>query len=184
MARRRKRPIGRLRSRLPVPVALAVLLAACGGDSDGSDPAATAELEAAAAEADEPAEADEAEDEASDPVEDEPGDEQTDDAEDEPEPLPPSSSGEVAITLGEWFITAAPASSVVGELRLSVDNEGGSSHEIIVVPTGEPPEDLPLDAKGDVDEGADGTVFLEHSSVSPEAAPSRGPSPWSRAGTT
>ena len=60
-----------------------------------------------------------------------------------PEP-PPAGAAEVEIGLGEWAISASPASVAAGEVYFLVTNRGADAHEFVVVRTDTAPDELPV----------------------------------------
>ena len=79
----------------------------------------------------------------------------------------PSGHASVAVDLGEWFVTAAPASAPAGEVDFDATNSGNIEHELVIVKT-----DLAHDAlvvvDGKVDEAASGTLIGE---IEPDQLP-------------
>jgi hypothetical protein len=59
----------------------------------------------------------------------------------------------VKVTLGEFVVELDPAAASTGEVSLDIANDGGETHELVVV-RAESAEDLPTDADGAVDEDA------------------------------
>ena len=61
--------------------------------------------------------------------------------------------GNVAVTLQEFAIAAAPASAAAGSVTFDVNNVGpNDDHEFVVIKTDLGPTELPVDDKGVVDE--------------------------------
>jgi len=61
--------------------------------------------------------------------------------------------GNVAVTLQEFAIAAAPASAAAGSVTFDVNNVGPNDvHEFVVIKTDLGPTELPVDDKGVVDE--------------------------------
>jgi uncharacterized cupredoxin-like copper-binding protein len=82
----------------------------------------------------------------------------------------PSGNASVAVDLGEWHVTAVPASAPAGEIDFDATNSGNIEHELVIVKT-----DLAHDAlvvvDGKVDEAASGTLIGE---IEPDELPAGG----------
>lgn len=66
-----------------------------------------------------------------------------------------AAEGEVNVVLSEFIVEPDPASASAGEITFVVDNQGGETHEFVVVEAGSADE-LPLDDDGAFDEAAFG----------------------------
>lgn len=69
--------------------------------------------------------------------------------------------GEVKVTLSEWGITTDKESLPEGPIELTIENIGEREHELVIVSTDVPADDLPTKEDGSFDEdGAD--VDVKH----------------------
>jgi hypothetical protein len=62
--------------------------------------------------------------------------------------------GEVNVTLREWAIETDKDSLPEGPVELTIENDGEEDHELVIVKTDIPPEDLPILDDGSFDEDA------------------------------
>ena len=66
-----------------------------------------------------------------------------------------STSGEVASTVKDFSITLDPTEVAAGQVKFSINNEGPSTHEFVVVQTDTAPGDLPVDGALVSEDGID-----------------------------
>jgi uncharacterized cupredoxin-like copper-binding protein len=64
---------------------------------------------------------------------------------------------EVDVVLSEFIVEPAEDSVEAGEVTFALDNQGGETHEFLVVEAASA-DDVPVDDDGAFDEGADGVV--------------------------
>lgn len=77
----------------------------------------------------------------------------------------------VHVELSEWKIVPDRNTVNAGTITFIADNKGADTHELILLRTDRAADDLPLDAKGDVDPaGAGVQVISEVKSVAPGAS--------------
>jgi uncharacterized cupredoxin-like copper-binding protein len=79
----------------------------------------------------------------------------------------PSDHATVAVDMGEWFMTATPASAPAGEVDFDATNSGNIEHELVIVKT-DLAHDALVMADGKVDEAASGTLIGE---IEPDQLP-------------
>lgn len=90
------------------------------------------------------------------PTEPEPTEEATTEA-----PLVPSTDGNVDLVMRDYWFELSHSGSELATVTFAIDNQGKVSHEVIVVRTDLPSDELPLDAKSNVDEEAEGLEVVE-----------------------
>jgi len=66
-----------------------------------------------------------------------------------------STSGEVASTVKDFSITLDPTEVAAGQVKFTINNEGPSTHEFVVVQTDTAPGDLPVDGALVSEDGID-----------------------------
>ena len=80
-----------------------------------------------------------------------------------------STSGEVASTVKDFSITLDPTEVAAGQVKFTINNEGPSIHEFVVVRTDTAPGDLPVDGSLVSEDGID--VIGEAEDIAPGATP-------------
>ena len=76
-----------------------------------------------------------------------------------------STSGEVASTVKDFSITLDPTEVAAGQVKFTINNEGPSTHEFVVVQTDTAPGDLPVDGALVSEDGID--VIGEAEDIAP-----------------
>jgi uncharacterized cupredoxin-like copper-binding protein len=78
--------------------------------------------------------------------------------------LPACSSGSDAdseATLTDYHIALDPATGSAGELTFGITNDAEQTHEFVVFKTDLPPDQLPTNEEGDVDEEGEGVEAID-----------------------
>ncbi len=73
----------------------------------------------------------------------------------------PASDRAVDATLTEWSIHTDRSEVPAGEVTFDMENDGGVTHEFVVVKTDLAPEQLPVDDDGMFDERGAGLTFVD-----------------------
>jgi uncharacterized cupredoxin-like copper-binding protein len=69
--------------------------------------------------------------------------------------------GGVSATLADFSITLDSSSAPAGEVTFDVSNDAEQTHEFVVFQTDLPPDQLPTNEDGDVDEEGEGVTLVD-----------------------